>query len=181
MRRGRPEISVSLEQLRYLVEQGFSAREVGVMFGLSKRTILRRAKKTHGILLRKSSSLSDTELDSIVSEITSLFPRSGEKTISGNFKSRGILIQRECARESLRRVDPSGVRERCRGVLHRRKYSVSSSNALWHLLHGYHKLIHVALCHSWCAIDGYSRLITYLKLATNNRSDTILNTFCSCC
>ena len=27
MRRGRPEISVSLEQLRYLVEQGFSARE----------------------------------------------------------------------------------------------------------------------------------------------------------
>ena len=100
MRRGRPEISVSLEQLRYLVEQGFSARGVGVMFGCSKRTILRRAKK-HGILLRKYSSLSDTELVSIISEITSLFPRSGEKTISGNFKSRGILIQRERVRESL--------------------------------------------------------------------------------
>ena len=174
MRRGRPEISVSLEQLRYLVEQGFSAREVGVMFGCSKRTILRRAKK-HGILLRKYSSLNDTELDSIVSEITSLFPRSGEKTISGNFKSRGILIQRERVRESLRRVDPSGVRERCRSVLHRRKYSVPSSNALWHL-DGYHKLIRWRyVIHG--AIDGYSRLITFLKLATNNRSDTVLNAF----
>ena len=56
------------------------------------RTILRRAKKNPGILLSKNSSLSDTELDSIVSEITSLFPRSGEKTVSANFKSCGILI-----------------------------------------------------------------------------------------
>ena len=153
------------------MEQGFSAREVGVMFGCSKRTILRRAKK-HGILLRKYSLLSDTELDSIVSEITPLFPRSGEKTISGNFKSRGILIQRECVRESLRRVDSSGVRECCRS--HCRKYSVPSSIALWHL-DGYHKLIR------WCyvihgAIDGYSDYI-YIKLATNNRSDTVLNAF----
>ena len=46
-------------------------------------------------MLRNYSSLSDTELDSIVSEITSLFSRSGEKMISVNFKSCGVLIQRE--------------------------------------------------------------------------------------
>ena len=72
-------------------------------------------------------------------------------------------------------MDPSGVRERCRSVLHRRKYSVPSSNALCHL-DGYHKLIRWRyVIHG--AIDGYSRLITYLKLATNNRSDTVLNAF----
>ena len=49
MGRGRPEISVSLEQLRYLVEQGCSAIEVGMMFG-SKITILRRAKKYCSLL-----------------------------------------------------------------------------------------------------------------------------------
>ena len=113
-------------------------------------------------MLRKYSLLSDTELDSIVSEITPLFPRSGEKTISGIFKSRGILIQHERVRESLRRVDTSGVRERCRSVLHCRKYSVSSSNALWHL-DGYHKLIRWRyVIHG--AIDGYSRLITFISI-----------------
>ena len=78
-------------------------------------------------------------------------------------------------RESLRRVDPSGVGERCCSVLHCRKYSVPSSNALWHL-DGYHKLIQWRyVIHG--AIDGYSRQIMFLKLASNNRSDTVLNAF----
>ncbi len=85
------------------------------------------------------------------------------------------MIQRERVRQSLRRVDPYGVFERCRSILHRRKYNVSSSNALWHV-DGYHKLIRWRfVIHG--AIDGYSRLITYLKVAANNRSDTVLNAF----
>ena len=119
-------------------------------------------------MLRNYSSLSDTEL-SIVSEITSLFP---EKTISANFKSCRVLIQGERVRESLRGVDPSGVRKRCRNILYRR--NVSSSNALWHQ-DSYHKLNVLYVIHG--AIDCYSRLITPLKLATNNRSDTVLNAF----
>ena len=173
-KRGRPEISISLEQLQYLIEQGFSARDISVMFGCSKRTVLRRVKK-YNISLRNYSSITDSELDSIVSEITSLFPRNGEKTISGKLRSHGLLVQRERVRESLRRVDPSGVRERCRSVLHRRRYTVPSSNALWHL-DGYHKLIRWRfVIHG--AIDGYSRLITFLKLAANNRSETVLDAF----
>ena len=43
-------------------------------------------------------------------------------------------------RESLRRVDPSGVQLRARHVLHQRQYNVKRPNALWHL-DGYHKLI----------------------------------------
>ncbi len=174
VRRGRPEIRICEEQLLYLVEQGFTAKEVGVMFGCSKRTILRRAKKYH-ISLRNYSSISDSELDEMVARIISLFPRSGEKTVSGKLKSQGHLLQRERVRESLRRIDPDGVRERCQNVLHRRKYSVLSSNALWHL-DGYHKLIRWRfVVHG--AIDGYSRLITFLKVSTNNTSDTVLNAF----
>lgn len=52
---------------------------------------------------------------------------------------------------------------------------MSSPNALWHI-DGYHKLIRWRyVIHG--AIDGYSGLIVYLKLASDNRSDTVLNTF----
>ena len=76
------------------------------------------------------------------------------------------MVQREMVRESLWRVDPSGVRSRCRNVLHCRIYSVSLPNALWHI-DGYHKLIRWRyVIHG--AIDGFSRLIMYLKVAPNN-------------
>ena len=52
---------------------------------------------------------------------------------------------------------------------------MASPSALWQL-DGYHKLIRWRLViHG--GIDGYSRLITYLKVAPNNLSSTVLNAF----
>ena len=87
----------------------------------------------------KSMVVSDANLDSLVREITSLFPRSGEKTINGRLRSCSIQVPRQMIRDSLRRVDPSGIHERWRRVLHRRKYQVAALNALWHL-DGFHLL-----------------------------------------
>lgn len=54
---------------------------------------------------------------------------------------------------------------------HRWEYSVPSPNALWDL-DGYHKLIRWRLViHG--AIDGYSRLITFLKVSPNNKAETV--------
>ena len=78
-------------------------------------------------------------------------------------------------RDSLLRVDPTGLHARCRNILHRRKYQVASPNALWHL-DGYHKLIRWKLIVHGC-IDGYSRLIVYLKVASNNCSATVIKYF----
>ena len=166
-KKGRPEICIGEDQLRYLVEQGFRVKDISDMFKCSTKTIERKMKQ-YGIILHNYAPLSDSELDTIVKEITSLFPQCGEKTVSGRLKSRGIVIQRERVRESLRRVDPSGVRSRCRNILHRRTYSVTSPNALWHI-DGYHKLIrwHYVI-HG--GIDGFSRLIMYLKVATIERT-----------
>ena len=172
--RGRPEVAIRQEQLEYLVEQGFTASAIGAMFGCCKRTVKRKIKK-YGLSLRNYSLLTDSELDAIVHEITSLLPRCGEKTLNGRLRSRGIVVQRERVRHSLHRVDPEGVRARCRKILHRRKYHVPSPNALWHL-DGYHKLIRWRyVIHG--AIDGYSRLIMFLKVAPNNKSDTVLHGF----
>ena len=59
--------------------------------------------------------------------------------------------------------------------IYRRTYSVDGPNALWHL-DGNHKLIRYRLViHS--AIDGFSRLITFLQCSDNNRSETVLDAF----
>ena len=75
----------------------------------------------------------------------------------------------------MKRVNPTMVQMRTRGVLHRRKYSVPSPNALWHI-DGNHKLIRWRIVvHG--GIDGYSRLIVFLKASPNNKSQTVLSGF----
>ena len=87
----------------------------------------------------------------------------------------GLRIQRERIRESIQRVDPTGIEGRVRRALHRRVYSVASPNALWHL-DGYHKLIRWRIVvHG--GIDGYSRLVTYLKASNNNCASTAFAAF----
>ena len=117
----------------------------------------------------------NADLDVIVKVITTLYPQCGQTTISGRLIGYGIKVQRQRLRDSLQRIDPSGVKARCRNVLRRRQYSVPSPNALWHL-DGYHKLIRWRLViHG--AIDGYSRLVTFLKVSPNNKAETVLTAF----
>lgn len=59
--------------------------------------------------LFNSFNTSDNQLDAITKEIT-LFPKSGEKTVSGRLRSYNIRLPRIKVRESLQRVDPSGFR-----------------------------------------------------------------------
>lgn len=172
--RGRPKVEIEEEQLQYLVGSGFHARDMAAIFRCSIRTIERRLHEKQ-IYLRSFTLMSDDELDELVSEITRANPLSGEKTISGRLRSQGIQIQRQRIREAMQRVDPTGVEMRKRRALTRRKYNVDSPNALWHL-DGYHKLIRWKIViHG--GIDGYSRMITFLKAATNNRASTVLASF----
>ena len=72
MKRGRPEIDIGEEQLLYLLVQGFRTKDISTMFGCS-RTIECRMKKYERFHLN-SMSVSDAHLDSLVREITFLFP-----------------------------------------------------------------------------------------------------------
>lgn len=175
-RRGRPRININEDQLRFLVESNFRVKDIAAIFSCSIRTIERRLQELN-IRQRDFTIISDDDLDELVVRVVSLHPQCGEKTVLGQLRSQGYKIQREKIRLSLRRVDPVGVAMRRRQVLHRRVYSVPSPNCLWHL-DGYHKLIRWKIViHG--GIDGYSRLITYLRASTNNYASTVLSAFAS--
>ena len=136
-RKGRPRIEIVEHQLSFLIERGFKVKDIAAIFSCSRRTIERRMGDL-GVRASDFSSVSDAELDGLVSSIIDLHPRSGQKTVSGRLRSQGYKVQRDRIREAIRRVDPPGVEARFRSVLHRRKYHVRSPNSLWHL-DGYHK------------------------------------------
>ena len=81
-------------------------------------------------------------------------------------------MQRERVRNSITRVCGSQHRH---PPIQRRHYYVPGPNALWHL-DGHHKMIRWGLViHG--AIDGFSRVITYLHCASNNWAETVLDCF----
>ncbi len=102
-------------------------------------------------------------------------PAHGIRTVQSRLRASGFILQRERVRESLYRVDPSGVEARLRRTLHPRQYSVPGPNSLWHI-DGYHKLIRWRIVvHG--GIDGYSRIPVYLNVSSNNRADTVFRAF----
>ena len=74
-------------------------------------------------------------------------------------------------------MDPWGVEQRSRRILHRRKYTVPGPNSLCHI-DGNHNLIRWRIVvHG--GIDGYSRIPVYLKASSNNKAATVLQCFIS--
>ena len=95
--------------------------------------------------------------------------------MSGHLRSLGLRVQRDQIRASIARVDPENSRICWAVVVSRRAYSVPGPNSLWHT-DGHHSLV------SWRfvihgGIDGFSRLIVFLKCSTNNRSETVRDEF----
>ena len=60
-------------------------------------------------------------------------------------------------------------------MVSRRAYSVPGPNSLWHI-DGHHSLITSGFVIHGC-MDGYSRLICFLKCSTNNRKETVEGLF----
>ena len=106
---GRPSFQVSPDQLSFLVENGFSVPQMADMIGVSVRTIRRRMSEFGLSIQAQYSTITNSELDRIVSEIQAQFPLCGNRQMQGHLLSRGYRIQQSRIRESQRRVDPDGA------------------------------------------------------------------------
>ena len=92
--------------------------------------------------------------------------------INGHLKSKGIHVRHSLLREAIQQVRG---RSAIASPICRRSYSVPSPNSLWHA-DGNHKLSKYRLViHG--AVDGFSRLLTFLSCSDNNRAKTVLFKF----
>ncbi|XDV17751.1 hypothetical protein PO909_023570, partial [Leuciscus waleckii] len=149
------------DQLSFLLSCGFTVTQIADILHTSVSTVKRRLRD----LVAGNDQL-------------------GSEAVRAQLRAEGLLVQRCRVRTSMHRVNPRAAALRAMSQrLRRRSYRVAGPNSLWHL-DGNHKL-NISLClnHSILlivihgAIDGYSRLITFLRAANNNRSSTVMDGF----
>ena len=173
---GRPKLDIKKETLLNLKNLGFTWKEIASMLLVSRWTVGRRVKEFGIENITGYSDISDDELDRLIINIRNTHGSLvGRSLVTGCLQSQGIRVQRRRIMKSLIRIDPHSSRIRWACLIKRRKYNVPGPNSLWHA-DGHHSLINWGfVIHG--AIDGYSRLIVYLKCATNNKADTVLECF----
>ena len=171
---GRPLVCVNLDLVELLRSAGYTWDEISKALMISRTTLWRRVKEGN-LVTTKYTDVSDNDLDVAVIDLQNCHPNSGQVLLQGLLQARGISVQRHRLRDSLKRVDPLLANARWNTPISRRTYHVPGPNSLWHI-DSHHSLIRWRLVIHGC-IDGYSRLVLYLKCCDNNRSDTVLELF----
>ncbi|CAG8766984.1 2107_t:CDS:2, partial [Rhizophagus irregularis] len=129
--------------------------------------------------LASYTEITNEQLDDLIRDLRAEHPFFGQVLLMGSLRSLGIRIPHQRLRESLQRIDTFSVLNRWSSIIPRRVYNVAGPNCLWHI-DGNHKLIRWKfVIHG--GIDGYSRLITYLRCSGNNKAETVLHAFTEAC
>ncbi|WAQ94608.1 hypothetical protein MAR_007079 [Mya arenaria] len=125
------------------------------MLSISESTVYRRMRQFE-LSKMTYSDVDSHVVEKAVKEIVSEFPRCGERMIQPLLRHQHI-------------------KDRSHRRIHRRVYEVPGPNHLWHVDTN-HKLIrwHLIIVGG---IDGFSRLVTFLKCTDNNKADTVFKCF----
>ena len=171
---GRTRNEVTVDEIIELRCLNYKWSKIAALLGISRATLYRRLEESN-ISSDDHTQLSDHHLDELIRSIKQSHPNDGEVLMKGHLVRLGVRVTRKELRESIHRVDHVNVIGRSNSVVRRRIYSVPHSNFIWHI-DTHHKLIKWRfVIHG--AIDGFSRTITYLSCADNNRSSTALANF----
>ena len=127
---GKPQYSISVEQISHLVSLGMNWQSIATSLGVSCRTLYRHRHRL-GIQPLTYATLSNDNLNRVVGEILQSTKNAGERYVHGSLRSRGLRIQRWRVRQSLQEIDPIGRSFRRRHAIRRRIYSVPTPNQLW--------------------------------------------------
>ena len=169
---GRPRLRINMEEVAEMRKVGLSITKISEVIEVSRSTLYRALEDNN---LIGATDISDQELDAIIASYKETHPNDGERMLIGYLRSRNIHIPRSRIRNSIHRIDPHGIELRKLTTIRRRTYHVEGPNYVWHM-DGNHKLIRWKfIIHG--AIDGYSRLVVFLKCSTNNTAATVLSSF----
>lgn len=174
---GHPKIVIEKEKLKSLLDTHLPVFCIAKFLGVSRRTVYRRMQE-FGLSVRGSySSVTDQELDNIISGVKIQMPNAGYRMVQGHLVSLGLHVQWWRMMASMHRVDAAGIFSRILelGCVVRRSYSVRGPLSLVHIDTN-HKLIRYNIV-IFGGVDGYSRKIMYLGAATNNKASTAFSFF----
>ena len=131
---GRPNIMLSREQVSGLISLGFKFKEVSKMVGVHPET-LRKLRREWNLPVGRNvfTDMTEEQQDEMIQALLKELPNTGERLIMGALRARGIHVQRDRMRGSLRRLDPVGRALRRRLKIRRRVYSVPCANFLWYV------------------------------------------------
>ncbi|KAK0561889.1 hypothetical protein OC861_005606 [Tilletia horrida] len=169
--RGAWTLEINQDLLVELTELRFKDADICQFLNCSRATLKRRRQEL-GINKRIQTQLTHEDLCMLVRDIrrrgTGL---EGERAIIGALRSLRVHVSRERLRPAVRDTDPLQHYLFRRQPILRRQYNVPFVNSLWHI-DGHHKLIRWRIViHG--AIDGKSRVVTFLKASSNNLADTV--------
>ena len=99
-------------------------------------------------------------------------PNDGEVMLQGHLHSVGLKVLRKDLRDSIHRVDSDSTQQRRAHTIQRRVYSSDHPTVFG----SHHKLIRWRFV-IYASIDGFSRTVTYIQCADNNRTQTVLEFF----
>lgn len=174
----RPRYAIDKDLVQRLRNESFKWVDIARILRISPKTLFRR-RQEFGMPVGQDAftRIEEHDLDQHVRDILQRTPEAGLHLVEGGLRARGLKIQRNLVRDSISRVNPvmSAIRRHSFRIV-RRQYSVPCPNALWHI-DGDHKLIEPYRIVIHGGIDGYSRLIVYLRAGTNNRASTVLGLF----
>ena len=142
---GRPKFEITEEILRFLFDKRFTVSETATLLGVSKRTVERRMNEFGVRIGECYSNIADNDLESVVRDLVREFPNVGYKRMTGLLLARGLRIQQNRIRKTMRRVHTHGTLFRALSLrpVRRRRYHVPSPLSLWHI-DGNHKLIRLS-------------------------------------
>ncbi|XP_066932125.1 uncharacterized protein [Clytia hemisphaerica] len=178
--RNNKRLIIDSERLKLLLSQRYTIVEIaknGLLGKVVHPNTVHNACKRFGLDSGRKlySRLTHDQLKEKITEINKQFPNSGSEEVLSHLKGQGIILQRDKCRELLRQVDPEGVAMRWAQTIKRRQYRVPTPNSLWHI-DTHHKLIRWNFVTHGC-IDGFSRLVSMLKVSADNLASTALNFF----
>lgn len=139
---GHPKIVMEREKLKNLLDTHLPVSCIAKCLCVSRKTVYRRMQE-FGLSVRGSySTMTDQELDNIISVIKSQMPNAGYRMVQGHLVSMGLRVQWWRMMASMHRVDAAGIFSRITelGCVVRRSYSVRGPLSLVHIDTN-HKLI----------------------------------------
>ena len=103
---GRPTSEVDMDTVKYLKTIGMPVKDIAQLMDVSRQTLYNRIRKSGDPSTYATySSISDHDLDELVSRIKLHHPNNGEVMLAGYLTSEGVRVPRERLRSSIDRVD----------------------------------------------------------------------------